>query len=146
MKSIASIKSKFLTCSVAALLLGSGALVSVASAAGEAVVRTEGTISYVSGGVGTESLDQLTSSANEFNLKLVFALTAGDYLSNVRVVIADAKGKTLLDTTSEGPWFLSRLPAGTYQITATVAGKEQKRQIAVGATKLTTADFRWASN
>jgi len=75
----------------------------------------------------------------------VFALKSGEYVSGVGVVIADAGGKTLLDTTSEGPWFLAKLPAGNYQIVATFGGNAVKRQIAVGAAKLRTVDFRWAS-
>ncbi len=145
MKPIARINSKFLAYSVAAILLGSGTFVSLASAASDAGIRTEGAVSYVSGGVGTESLDQLSAIASQFNLKLVFAATTGDFLSDVGVVIADANGRTLLQTTSKGPWFLSKLPVGTYRIAATFAGKEQRQQIAVGATKLTTVDFRWAS-
>lgn len=92
-----------------------------------------------------ESRDRLDTIARDFNLKLVFAAASGEYVSGVRVVIADAAGKTLLDATSEGPWFLARLPAASYQIVATSTGKAQKRQIAVGAAKLTTIDFRWAS-
>ena len=145
MKPIRRFTGKFLAYSLAAMLLGSGSLVSVASASNDAVVRTEGTVRYVSGGVGTESLDKLSAMTGDFNLKLVFALTSGDFLSQVHVVIADAKGRKILDTTSEGPWFLSKLPAGNYQIAATVAGNEQKRQIAVDATKLMTVDFRWIS-
>lgn len=145
MKPIPRFTGKFLAYSLAAMLLGSGSLVSVASASNDAVVRTEGTVRYVSGGVGTESLDKLSAMTGDFNLKLVFALTSGDFLSQVHVVIADAKGRKILDTTSEGPWFLSKLPAGNYQIAATVAGNEQKRQIAVDATKLMTVDFRWIS-
>jgi hypothetical protein len=66
-------------------------------------------------------------------------------VSDVRVAIADAAGKTLLDATSEGPWFLTRLPVGNYQIVATFAGNAVKRQVAVGTEKLKTIDFRWAS-
>ncbi len=75
----------------------------------------------------------------------MFALTSGSYVSGVKVSIADEAGKTLLDTTSEGPWFLTKLPVGNYQIVATFAGKTEKRTIAVGAEKLKTIDFRWAS-
>ena len=74
------------------------------------------------------------------------AHNSGEYVSGVRVAIANAAGKTLLDTTSEGPWFLTRLPVGNYQIVATYAGNAVKSQIAVGAAKqLRTIDFRWGS-
>ena len=137
--------SKLFTPVVAAILLGAAPLVPVANANSDESVQTAGRVSYVSGGVGTTSIDRLSSLTRDFNLKLVFALKSGDYVSGVKVAIADAAGKTLLDTTSEGPWFLAKLPAGNYQIVATLAGNAEKRTIAVGAEKLKTVDFRWGS-
>ena len=129
----------------AAILLGAALLVPVASANSDAIVQTAGGVSYVSGGVGKESIDRLSSLAGDFNLKLVFALKSGSYVSGVKVTIADASGKMLLVTTSEGPWFLTRLPLGNYQVVASFAGKFEKRSIGVGAEKLETVYFRWAS-
>jgi len=135
---------------VAAILLGSAALVpaqvqSASANSDSGTVQTEGNVSYVSGGVGADSIDRLSSLAGDFNLKLVFALKSGEYVSGVGVVVADAAGKTLLNATSDGPWFLTRLPAGNYQVTATFEGNAVKHQIAVGTEKLRTVDFRWAS-
>ncbi|HYK13782.1 MAG TPA: carboxypeptidase regulatory-like domain-containing protein [Burkholderiales bacterium] len=127
-----------------ALLLASAALVPVAYTADEEAVRSSGGISYVSGGVGAASTDRLSALAKDFNLKLVFALKSGDYVSGVDVTIADAVGKTLLKAKSEGPWFLTRLPAGNFKIAATLDGKTETRTVAVGAEKLRTVDFRWA--
>ena len=145
MKRILAMKSKSLAHGFAAIVLISALLVPVASADSDAIVQTAGGVSYVSGGVGTESIDRLSSLAGDFNLKLVFALKSGEYVSGVRVAIVDAAGKSLLDTTSEGPWLLTKLPVGKYQIVASFAGKAEKRTIAVGAGKLKTIDFRWAS-
>jgi len=130
---------------VAAILLGAAPLIPVANATSDESVQTAGRVSYVSGGVGTDSTDRLSSLARDFNLKLVFALKSGDYVSDVNVTIADAAGKQLLDTTSEGPWLLAKLPAGNYRVVATFAGKAEKRTIAVGPEKLKTVDFRWGS-
>ena len=137
--------SKLVTALVAAILLAAP-VAPVANAAGDDVVRSAGGVAYVSGGVGTESIDRLSAMARDFNLKLVFALKSGDYLSGVNVSIANAAGKTLVDTTAGGPWFLTKLPAGNYQIVATFDGTAQKRSIAVGGDKLRTVDFRWASD
>jgi hypothetical protein len=128
-----------------AILLGSVSLVPLAQADNTAIVNKSGSVSYVSGGVGTESLDQLSAMARDFNLKLVFALNSGEFLSDVRVVINDATGKMVLNTLSDGPWFLTKLPAGNYQVVATLAGKAERRQIDVAATTLRTIDFRWKS-
>lgn len=138
-------KRKLLAHSFAAVVLASASLLPVAGANSDAIVQTAGGVAHVSGGVGTESRDRLNSLAGDFNLKLVFALKSGDYVSGVRVAIADAAGKTLLDTTSEGPWFLTKLPVGNYQIVATLSGNAIKHQVAVGTAKLRTIDFRWTS-
>jgi hypothetical protein len=145
MKKIPGMKSRISASGLAAIVLGSALLAAVASANDATVLRTAGGVSYVSGGVGADSIDRLNSLARDFNLKLVFALKSGSYVSDVGVVIADAAGKTVLATTSEGPWLLTRLPAGNYQIVATFAGNTVTRQVAVGAAALTTLDFRWAT-
>lgn len=126
-------------------LIGLTALTVVASAADDPVVQTNGKISYVSGGVGDESIVRLNSLAAKFNLKLVFALKSGAYASDVRVVIGDGKGQTLLDTTSDGPWFLVNLPAGKYDVAASFAGKTEKRRITLGNNTPRRIDFRWNS-
>ena len=145
MKSIPDMRSGMPARGFAALLLGWAVLLSMGNADSDAVVQTAGGVSYVSGGVGADSMDQLNALAGNFNVKLVFALQSGNYVSDVKVAIADARGKTLVDTTTEGPWFLARLPVGNYQIVATFAGNTIKRQIAVGTAKLQTIDLRWAS-
>ena len=151
MKRISGINSKPLARSLAAVLLASAFLVpALAPTAGansdDAVVRqTPGGVSYVSGGVGTDSIDHLNTLAGKFNLKLVFALNSGSYVSDVGVAIADAAGKTIVAATSDGPWFLASLPAGNYQVVATFAGHAVRRQATVGTAGLRTVDFRWAS-
>ena len=138
--------SKLYTAIVAGVVLGTVSLTPVAYAQSDESVQNAGGVSYVSGGVGTTSIDRLAALARDFNLKLVFALKSGDYVSDVKVTIATAAGKTLVDTTSEGPWFMAKLPAGNYQVVATFAGSAEKRSIAVGAGKIKTVDFRWASD
>lgn len=134
-----------LTNILAAVLWGSILLAPVTSANSDENVQTVGNVSYVSGGVGTDSIDRLSSIAKDFNLKLVFALKSGAYVSDVKVTIADTAGKSVLDTTSEGPWLLAKLPLGNYQVSAIFAGKAVTHNIAVDAAKLKSLDFRWAS-
>ncbi len=145
MKTIFGIKKDLISYSFAAIILGSTSFVSIASTNSEAVFQTSGGINYVSGGVGDESIGRLNALSSNFDLKLVFAMNSGEFASAVRVVITDIKGVTILDTTSEGPWFFTRLPAGNYHVAATFAGKTVTHQAAVEPTKLRTVDFRWAS-
>lgn len=144
-KPVSSIKSTILSFGVAAILLGTASLATPARANSDAVVQNAGNVTYVSGGVGLESLDELASMSRDFNLKLVFALNSGAYLSGVQVEVVDRKGQTIVDATSDGPWFMAKLPAGSYQVIATVAGKAEKRQVSVGSSGLKTVNLRWAT-
>lgn len=132
---------------LAAILFGLVSLNAVAATAtSDGIVQTPGGVSYASGGVGIDSIERLTALSSSFNLKLVFAMKSGDYVSNVKVAISDARGNTLLDTVSDGPWLLAKLAAGSYQIAATYGGTTEKRSVALGTGSLRTVDFRWASD
>ncbi len=135
--------TKLLAPAIAATLLFAATFVPLAQAQSDQVALSASGVSYVSGGVGTASIDRLNSLAGDFNLKLVFALKAGDYLSGVKVTISDATGKALLETTSQGPWLLARLPTGNYQVVANFGGNAERRTVTIGAEKLRTVDFRW---
>lgn len=127
-----------------ALALAAALLAAPAIAADEAVA-TAGDVSWVSGGIGEDSRERLAALAAGFgfNLKVTFALQSGDYLSAVAVRIVDAGGRTVLETTSEGPIMLVRLPAGRYEFAATVGGRELKQRLSVVAGRTATAVFRW---
>ncbi len=129
----------------AALLLAGSTLGPLALAADTESVQQSGGISYVSGGVGADSTARMNSLAKDFNLKLVFALKSGDYVSEVAIAIVDAAGKQLLDTKSEGPLFLTRLPRGSFKIAATFGGRTETRTVAISAEKLQTIDFRFSA-
>jgi hypothetical protein len=127
----------------AAALLAMACLVPGASAKSGQIVTSLSGVTYVSGGAGTEEIDQLRSMEKDFNLKMVFALTSGAYLAEVNVTIVDAANKVVLDTLAEGPWFLARLPAGTYQVNASYRTNVEHRTVAVGTATLNTVELRW---
>ena len=100
---------------------------------------------FVSGGVGLTSQEELKSRERDFNLKLVFTLTEGNYVADVDVEIRDAAGKTVLAHDAPGPLLMAKLPRGTYTVNATYEGRTQSRKINIGG-GLVTAQFRWPSN
>jgi len=131
---------------IAALFLGGALLLFTGHThAGDAAGKTTGGIPHVSGGIGEDSRAQLETMARDYNLKLVFALQSGNYVTDVQVIVADARGKPLLQAPSQGPWLFVSLPPGSYQITATLSGKAVKRTVTVGKARLQTVDFRWAA-
>ena len=129
----------------AAMLLGMSMLPAAASARSEEVVTAPSGVTFVSGGVSTEAIDRLRAMERDFNLKMVFALANGEYAADVRVQVVSPSNAVVLDTLSEGPWLLARLPAGTYQVNATYGRSTERRTVAVAPTALKTLDFRWPS-
>lgn len=104
---------------------------------------TSGQVTFVSGGVGEDSLQRMEALSKDFNLKVIFALKAGNYISDVAVVISDARGAKVLETVSEGPWFLAKLPPGKYQFNATYESESFTRAMTIPATGKRELIFRW---
>lgn len=106
----------------------------------------QGSVEYVSGGIGSDESDAFKAAMGQFPLALTFASNVdghADYVSNVQVVIRDSHDASLLNTTSEGPYFLARLPAGEYKVFATYNGKTQTRSVHIGGKGTARATFEW---
>lgn len=99
-------------------------------------------IAYMTGGVGVDERADMARTADDFNLKLVFAEPSRPYLADVRVEIKDKNGTKLVDTSSDGPWFFARLPEGQYQVMVDHAGKREERTVDAGLA-LQTLTFVW---
>jgi len=100
----------------------------------------------VSGGVSLNARDAMRTQERDANVKLVFALNTGNYVSDVQVKVVDSKGKMVIDDMSNGPWLLAKLPAGSYTATATYNGKPLTQKFSVGKSGLRTAQFRWPAS
>jgi hypothetical protein len=100
-------------------------------------------VPYASGGVGYDERAQMEATKSQFNLRLMFAINAGNYLSGVKVRIQETSGATLLDATSNGPWFYAQLPPGNYVLTLDNRGKIKTRNINIAAEEATVENFYW---
>jgi hypothetical protein len=108
--------------------------------------KANATVPAVSGGVSLNARDNLRAKAPEHNVKLVFALNTGNYVSDVQVKVADASGRTVIDDTSNGPWLMAKLPPGSYTATATYNGAAMTQRFSVGKSGVRTATFRWPAS
>ena len=61
----------------------------------------------------------------------------------MNVLIRDARGSTVLEAISDGPFLLAKLPAGRYTIRATQNGKTLDRVATVAGGKSTHVAFLW---
>jgi carboxypeptidase family protein len=115
----------------------------VAQSQGASRVASGDKVSVLSGGIGADARDQLAAQAKSYNLKLIFALSSGEYISDVNVSIADAAGRKVADHTSDGPWMFAELPPGAYTVTASFNGKTETHKVTVGKQGQKVVDFRW---
>ena len=102
-----------------------------------------GGVPYISGGIGLDEREQLETMGRNYDLKLVFAVQQGNYLSNVNVAIKGSSGKVVLEGVSNGPWFYADLPTGTYRISATAMGKTITKTAGVTEGRRTMLNFLW---
>ena len=105
--------------------------------------KTSNGIPYLSGGVGLDEREILQAMGTANNLKLIFALKRGNYLSDVDVRITDAAGHEVLAVISQGPWFFTRLPAGQYTVTATAMGETLQQGVHLASAGQTQLHFTW---
>lgn len=96
---------------------------------------------WVSGGVGESSRDQLLKEYDDYNLKLEFAVADGNYLADVAVSITTPDGDPVLRAFSTGPWLMTKLPAGTYQVTVNGYERTFVDEVRVPATGMETVIF-----
>ena len=123
---------------------------SSASSAAAIAPQTRNGVTYLCGGVGeNESAYMKESAARGFDLMMTFAEKSGSYVADVAVVIKDARGKTVLETTCDGPILLVDLPAaGGYRIHAEAGGRAIDRTVLLKGDKgpLRQITFSWPNS
>lgn len=116
--------------------------------------RSDGGVSFVSGGVTVDDRKAIRAERASYNLWIAtVAKRSGAYLSDIRLNVTRAGDKTpVLARTMDGPWLLASLPAGRYDIVATMPGdsgnKEQtiKQQVQLGKSGERQAMLRFDSS
>ncbi|QDL39424.1 carboxypeptidase-like regulatory domain-containing protein [Rhodoferax sediminis] len=92
-------------------------------------------IEIMSGGIGDGEAAAIQSEARHWPLTLEFAIknkARSNYAADVNVIVRDAKGHTVLQTTSDGPFLLARLNPGQYTVQASLDGKTLQQKVMVG--------------
>ena len=101
---------------------------------------------WVSGGVSADERDEMVVALPDHNLKVLTAAErSGAFLAAAQVVVRDAAGRTVFETSLDGPWLLGRLPPGRYELVATVGGKSQTRTFTVPASGRREIFLYWAA-
>lgn len=132
----------------AAMALGTLAFAGCLTTAQAAMpaVQHQGSVQYVSGGIGLDESESMKAAAKDYPLALTFAAQRdgkADYVADVAVTITDSRGKQVLRAESQGPYLLVKLPPGSYKVSATYNGKAQERAVNVQNSGTARAVFEW---
>jgi hypothetical protein len=111
----------------------------------ESKAKESGEVRYISGGVGISGMKTMDEEEHAYNLKMLFvAEPDGHYLADISVRITSDKGKTVLETTAEGPVLLVRIKPGHYTVSATRAtGFTMTRKVEASGDHLSTYVLRY---
>jgi len=93
--------------------------------------QTQGDVSFVTGGVGLDESTALRRAQSHWPLSLRFTGPASEYVADVHVQIVDAKGATVLDTMSKGPYMLVRLRPGRYTVHVSHGSIDRRQAVTV---------------
>ncbi len=108
--------------------------------------QTQGSVSYVSGGIGEDEAAAMKQAAGSYPLEMEFLRRAqpkDEYVADVKVEIKDQHDKKVLDTTANGPFLLAKLPAGRYTVTADLGDKAEKRTVQIAPHAHHRIVFEW---
>lgn len=99
-------------------------------------------VMYASGGVGKDERMAMNAMAQNYNVKMIFVEAPKDYIARVHLKIEDHSGKLLLETTSSGPWFWTKLPQGDYRVIASFHDHREMKLLKVTG-GVDTVEFFW---
>ena len=111
-------------------------------------VQTQGNITYISGGIGEDEAEAMKAESKSWPLSIEFSehLVSQDlWVAQVYLRILDSKGKTLFDTTVDGPIFLGKVPPGNYELLATYQEVTKRRVIEIKQGQHIKESFNWQS-
>jgi hypothetical protein len=132
---------------VAAISLGAALLTALplsALAQDSIVVETVTATTYLNGGVGKDEEAAMRRVAKEFPLRMAFSERKdGEFLADVPVVIADARGNPVFELPNAGPMLYVMLPDGKYKVSARFKGLTESQDVTLTGKGGKDLYFHW---
>ena len=81
---------------------------------------------------------------DDYNLTLLFSVKGtGEYVSDVKVSIADSSGNAVLESVSDGPMLFAKFKPGRYIVTVDRDGQVIHKVAIVSGRKGVSLSFAW---
>ena len=107
-------------------------------------VHSAAGVKYIDGGIGKLESEAMLRESKNYPLSLVFSGGKdNNYVADVGVRVRDAAGKTVLQTTAEGPIVLIELPAGKYIVDVAYRDKTLTQTVGLTPQRPSRVDFHW---
>lgn len=93
-------------------------------------IQNQGQIEFLTGGIGLDESQAILQEGGKWPLMLELAKASTPravYISDVQISIKDVSGTTVLETITDGPYLLAKLPQGKYSLDATYEGETLHR-------------------
>jgi len=133
--------------SLTTVLIGASLLATLplaASAQDSIVVETITATTYLNGGVGKDEEAAMRRVAKEFPLRMTFSERKdGEFLGDVPVVIADARGNPVFELPNAGPMLYVMLPNGKYKVSARFKGQTESQEVTLAGKDGKDLYFHW---
>lgn len=109
-------------------------------------VHKSGTVEYINGGVGSGQAQAIEKASAHWPLTMTFAekdRQRGEFVTQVNVVVRDAKGASVLSLDKVGPIVLAKLEPGDYTVQATLHGKTLSEKVQIKPGEPTRTELMW---
>ena len=109
-------------------------------------IQTEGSIKFIAGGIGSEESSSMKAEAKNWPLLIELSQKDGlksNWITEVNIIITDAKGIPLLNQSNQGPMLLVSLKPGKYVIEGTYLNVRMVRTIVITSALPQKISFQW---
>jgi len=108
------------------------------------VVETFTATTYLNGGVGKDEVATMRRLAKEFPLRITFSERKdGEFVTDVPVVISDARGNPVLELPKAGPMLFVMLPNGKYKVSSRFKGLTESQEVTLSGKEGKELFFHW---
>ena len=109
-------------------------------------IQTEGSIKFIAGGIGSEESSSMKAEAKNWPLLIELSQKDGlksNWITEVNIIITDAKGIPLLNQSNQGPMLLVSLKPGKYMIEGTYLNVRMVRTVVITSALPQKISFQW---
>lgn len=95
--------------------------------------KTQGAITFITGGIGSDESNAMFAAAKKWSLLIEMSEIDGSgrgvWISGIDIRVLNAKQQSILETICDGPLMLLNVPPGQYTVEASYQGKLLKRSV-----------------